>query len=100
MADSYPTAASGGVVRSFADKAALSAALGAAVAKVVASTDGDKPFTVAVSGGSLPALLADGLLPLSDTMGLFLISCATLKACHNIGFYRSCKLAFLKFLFR
>lgn len=68
MADSYPTAASGGVVRSFADKSALSAALGAAVAKIAASADGDKPFTVAVSGGSLPALLADGLLPLSDTM--------------------------------
>eukprot|EP01052_Picozoa_sp_SAG31_P035681 SAG31_NODE_4340_length_3340_cov_3.282012_2_plen_242_part_00 len=40
----------------------LSAALGAAVRDVAAAASTDVPFTVAVSGGSLPKLLAAGLL--------------------------------------
>lgn len=50
-------------VRSFAENAALSAALGKAVAEAsVAAARRGKPFTVAISGGSLPKLLAAGLL--------------------------------------
>eukprot|EP01047_Picozoa_sp_COSAG01_P011961 COSAG01_NODE_530_length_15875_cov_27.779982_9_plen_294_part_00 len=49
-------------VRSFATKPDLSSALGKAVAEVVAAADPGRPFTVALSGGSLPALLAAGLL--------------------------------------
>lgn len=49
-------------VRSFAESPALSAALGKAVAEVAAAAPTDKPFTVAISGGSLPKLLAAGIL--------------------------------------
>ena len=45
-----------------AEKAALSESLGAAVAEVAAAAPADAPFTVALSGGSLPKLLAAGLL--------------------------------------
>lgn len=53
-------AASGGAVHAFSDNSALSAALGRAVATAAASA-ADK-FTVALSGGSLPKLLAAGLV--------------------------------------
>ena len=49
-------------VRSFAENPALSEALGKAVAEVAAAAPADKPFTVAISGGSLPKLLAAGIL--------------------------------------
>ena len=45
-----------------AEKAALSESLGAAVAEAAAAAPADTPFTVALSGGSLPKLLAEGLL--------------------------------------
>ncbi|CAK0809859.1 unnamed protein product [Prorocentrum cordatum] len=48
-------------VRSFASGAELCAGLGAAVAEVAARCTADK-FAVALSGGSLPVLLASGLL--------------------------------------
>ena len=48
-------------VRSFPTKALLSAQLGAAVAEVFAKHPPSRPFTVAISGGSLPKLLAAGL---------------------------------------
>lgn len=64
--------AAGGVrVHSFATAAELSASLGATVAEIASKsgkTKGDdKPFTVAISGGSLPKLLAAGVLALSDS---------------------------------
>ncbi len=50
-------------VRSFAESAALSDALGIAVAEASAAAAArGMPFTVAISGGSLPKLLAAGLL--------------------------------------
>lgn len=50
-------------VRSFAETAALSEALGRAVAEAsAAAARRGAPFTVAISGGSLPKLLAAGLL--------------------------------------
>jgi 6-phosphogluconolactonase len=45
-----------------AEKAELSDALGKAVAEVAAAKEAGQPFTVAISGGSLPKLLAAGLL--------------------------------------
>ena len=45
-----------------AENPALSEALGKAVADVAAAAPADKPFTVAISGGSLPKLLAAGIL--------------------------------------
>jgi len=49
-------------VRSFATKDELSTELGAAVAAAYAKADPSKPFTVAISGGSLPKLLAAGVV--------------------------------------
>ena len=45
-----------------AEKSALTESLGKAVAEVAAAKEAGAPFTVAISGGSLPKLLADGLL--------------------------------------
>lgn len=53
----------GPTVHSFAEAAALSEALGRAVAEAsAAAARRGTPFTVAISGGSLPKLLAAGLL--------------------------------------
>lgn len=53
-------------VRSFAAKPELSASLASAVAAAAAASDQSKPFTVAVSGGSLPKLLAAGILDAAE----------------------------------
>ena len=54
-------------VRSFGKNAALSEALGKAVAEAAAAAaSSGRPFTVAISGGSLPKLLAAGLLAIPD----------------------------------
>jgi len=53
-------------VRSFATKPELSASLADAVAAVAAAADPAKPLTVAVSGGSLPKLLAAGILAAAE----------------------------------
>lgn len=54
-------------VRSFAESAALSQELGRAVAEASAAAAArGTPFTVAISGGSLPKLLAAGLLGIPD----------------------------------
>lgn len=57
-------------VRSFATAAELSTKLGAAVAAAAANAPADKPFTVAISGGSLPKLLAAGIVgtPLASSV--------------------------------
>ena len=49
-------------VRSFPSGAELSPALAEAVAAAAAKADPTKPFTVAISGGSLPKLLAAGVV--------------------------------------
>jgi 6-phosphogluconolactonase/glucosamine-6-phosphate isomerase/deaminase len=51
----------GAVVHAFGSNPDLSAALGRAVAAASAAATG-ATFTVAISGGSLPALLAAGLV--------------------------------------
>lgn len=54
-------AAGGAIVRAFASNRELSQSLGRAVAAAAAAAKGDV-FTVAISGGSLPALLSAGLV--------------------------------------
>lgn len=75
-------AAGGAVVRAFASNRELSQSLGRAVAAATAAAKGDV-FTVAISGGSLPALLAAGLVgdAAAPEAGVFVGRCRSVREC-------------------